>query len=824
MAAPSLRLRAAATGWTRRTWAVVGTSAFLVAYVATYARVISPLYVENGMANKLPGDGSLIVAVIAAAAPSIWLPLTASRPSSLGLWIVFVGGYVPSVLIPPFVLGTGWALTPYWLALSTSFIVTVVAARLLRLRLPSVTLSAAQYRWLLIGLAAAGAGSAIVLFGLPSRLPGLDAVYDVRDEFARALEGAGRLGGYAVWWTGTAIAPMLVAYGAWRRRPLMIAGGFALFALVYGLAAFRSILFTAVVLIALILLVRRMPLRLATVMSVASSALLFVGVAMAAVGWVIPLSLAVRRLLVVPGQVIAYYYDHFSVGPHYLLSHSVLGWLTDSPFSVTPPVLIGRSYFGQAQNANGNLWADGLANFGIPGLVIASLSFAVILIVLDAVARGKPPIVAVSVGGLSLWSVTNSGLLTAFLTHGIALTIVLVWLLPSRRQSADPRARRVVHISTVHRSDDPRILLKECASLAAEGYDVRLVGRGAPPSQVTPGVTFHSIGDARTRLARMVLLPARALVRAWRLKAALYHIHDPELLPIAVLLKLTGGRVLYDAHEDLPRQIEYKPYLRPAARRPVAMVAAALEHVVVRLIDGVIAATPRIGSRFPAKRVTVVQNFPLMSEFEEREIAPMAERPLVVAYVGRLTEVVGAEVMARAVALLDRDDVTFVLAGPVDPSLADRMRHLASPHRLDLPGWVGRDQVAEILGRARVGLVLFQPVGNYTEAYPTKLFEYMASAVPAVASDFPMWRTIVANAGAGLLVDPTDAQAVAHAIERLLDDDELAAAMGVRGRRAVLERFRWDDQAARLVRLYARLLRRGAPRSRSVMADPVATR
>jgi glycosyltransferase involved in cell wall biosynthesis len=824
VAAASLRLRAAATGWTRRTWAVVGTSVFLVAYVATYARVISPLYVESGMANDLPGDGSLIAAVIAAAAPSICLPLTASRPSSLGLWIVFVGGYVPSILIPPFVLGTGWALAPYWLALSISFMATVVAAGLVRIRVPSVTLSPARYRWLLIGLAIAGAGSAIALFGLPSRLPGLDAVYDVRDEFTQALERAGRFGGYAVWWTGTAIAPLLVAFGAWRRRPLMIAGGFGLFALVYGLAAFRSILFTAVVLVALIMLVRRVPLRLGAVMPVASSVLLFIGVAIAAIGWVIPLSLAVRRLLVVPGQVIAYYYDQFSVGPHYLLSHSVLRWLTDSPFSVPPPVLIGRSYFGQAQNANGNLWADGLANFGLPGLVIASLSLAVILIALDAVARGKPPMVAVTVGGLSLWSVTNSGVLTAFLTHGIALTILLIWVLPSRRQPAGPRDRRVVHISTVHRSDDPRILLKECASLAAEGYDVRLVGRGAPPSQVPPGVTFHTIGDARNRLARMVLLPVRALVRAWRLKAAVYHVHDPELLPVAVLLKLTGGRVLYDAHEDLPRQIEYKPYLPPAARRPVAMIAATLEHVVVRLIDGVVAATPRIGSRFPVNRTTVVQNFPLMSEFEEREIAPIAERPLTVAYIGRLTDVVGAEVMARAVALLDRDDVTFVLAGPVDPSLADRMRQLASPHRLDLPGWVGRDQVADILGRARVGLVLFQPVGNYTEAYPTKLFEYMASGVPAVASNFPVWRTIVADAGAGLLVDPTDAQAVADAIGRLLADDELAATMGMRGRQAVLERFRWDDQAARLLHLYARVLRRPPPRSPHALGAQLTTR
>ena len=808
MATASVRLRSVAAGWGPRTWAVLGTSIFIVAYVATYVRVISPLYVESGIANDLPPDGSIVAAVIVAAAPSLWLPLAASRPSSLGLWIVFIGGYIPSIIIPSFVLGVGWSLAPYWLALGGSFVAAVIAVRRIRLRLPSVSLSVAAYRWLLIGLGVAGAAAAIALFGVPSRLPGLDAVYDVRDEFTQALERAGRIGGYVVWWTGTAIAPMLVGYGAWRRRPLMIAGGFGLFALVYGLAAFRSILFTALVLLALIVLVRRMPRRLAAAAPVASTALIFIGVAIAATGWVIPLSLAVRRLLVVPGQVIAYYYDHFATGPHYLLSHSILGWLTDAPFTVPPPVLIGRSYFGQAQNANGNLWADGLANLGIPGLLVASAILALLLIVLDAVARGKPPVVAVAVGGLSVWSVTNSGLLTAVMTHGIALTIVLIWLLPHRRQAPDPRAWRVVHVSTVHRSDDPRILLKECASLAAAGYDVHLVGRGAAPDTLPLGVTFDGIGDARSRLARMAVLPVRALVRAWRLRAGMYHVHDPELLPVAVLLKLSGARVLYDAHEDLPRQIEYKDYLPRLLRRPLALIAAAVEQVVVRLIDGVVVATPRIGTRFPPSRTTVVQNFPLMSEFGTREPAPYAERPLTVAYVGRLTEVIGAEVMARAAAALGREDVRFILAGPVDPALADRLHALAAPAQLELPGWVGRDEVAGILGRARVGLVLFQPVGNYVEAYPTKLFEYMAGGVPSVASDFPLWRSIVGEPDAGLLVDPTDPTAVAAAIERLLADEEQAAAMGERGRRAVLERFRWDDQAARLVERYERLLGR----------------
>jgi glycosyltransferase involved in cell wall biosynthesis len=125
---------------------------------------------------------------------------------------------------------------------------------------------------------------------------------------------------------------------------------------------------------------------------------------------------------------------------------------------------------------------------------------------------------------------------------------------------------------------------------------------------------------------------------------------------------------------------------------------------------------------------------------------------------------------------------------------------------VELPGRLDRPEVMALLHDARVGLVLFQPVANYVEAYPTKLFEYMASELPVVASDFPVWREIVAEVDCGLLADPTDPIAVADAIEELLADPERAAAMGRRGRQAVLEHYRWEPQGARLLAMYSRLL------------------
>ena len=373
---------------------------------------------------------------------------------------------------------------------------------------------------------------------------------------------------------------------------------------------------------------------------------------------------------------------------------------------------------------------------------------------------------------------------------------------------AGTEAVRVAQLTSVHTPDDPRISLKECPTLAAAGFDVTLVATGIPTAP-SPMVRFVAVRPSRSRISRMLIGPARVFRAARRTGARVFHFHDPELMGVAIALKLLGGQVIYDVHEDLPRQIAYKTYLPRLVRRPIASFAAIVEGIVARLVDGVVAATPRIAERFPDDRTVVVQNFPLIEEFSEREPRPYADRLDEIVYVGRITAAVGALVMADAAAIVaGRRDIAFTVAGPDPYGIAEEIQRRARPATAQMPGWIDRPTVTDLLDRAKVGLVLFQPEGNYVEAYPTKLFEYMAAGLPVVASDFPLWREIVDGAGCGYLVDPHDPVAIADAIEAILDDPAGAAEMGRRGREAVFDRYRWDPEGARLVGFYERLLQR----------------
>ena len=81
---------------------------------------------------------------------------------------------------------------------------------------------------------------------------------------------------------------------------------------------------------------------------------------------------------------------------------------------------------------------------------------------------------------------------------------------------------------------------------------------------------------------------------------------------------------------------------------------------------------------------------------------------------------------------------------------------------------------------------------------PTKLFEYMASEVPIVASDLPALTEILTHERNALLVQPDDPTALADGIRRLIDDPALAARLA-RNARLDVEKFTWNKRAERIL-------------------------
>ena len=353
-------------------------------------------------------------------------------------------------------------------------------------------------------------------------------------------------------------------------------------------------------------------------------------------------------------------------------------------------------------------------------------------------------------------------------------------------------------MTTLHPAHDVRILGKECRTLAAAGHEVHLAVPLAEP-EVVDGVSIEPLGylEVQTGPAGLRRRLGAALAAARSSGAEFVHLHDPELLPVALRLKASGARVVYDAHEDTPVEVATLGDGGLAARALGLGWTAGLA-VLGRAVDAVVAATPRVAERFPAGKTVVVRNFPRLEEAAGFAGPPLAERPPELVYLGGVTADRGAREIVQAVELVP--EARVVLAGHVQPpALAQELRH----DRVELAGWLDRAGVAAALRRARAGLLVLHPRRAYVDALPVKLFEYMAAGIPFVASDFPLWRELAD--GCGVFVDPRDPQAIAAAMGRLLDDADEAQRLGARGRELVEEHYNWEQEAGQLLALYERL-------------------
>lgn len=369
---------------------------------------------------------------------------------------------------------------------------------------------------------------------------------------------------------------------------------------------------------------------------------------------------------------------------------------------------------------------------------------------------------------------------------------------------------RAVHLTTVHPPFDTRIFHKECKTLAKAGYEVVLI---APHDrdETIKDVKIRAVPKPKGRRERMTRTAWRVYCVALQEKADLYHFHDPELIPIGLLLRARGKRVIYDVHEDAPRQLLSKFWLPRWSRKVLAWITEAVEDLSARAFDGLVAATPTIAQRFPDQKTVTVQNFPTLDELMPSQTLDTAqEHPPLIVYVGGISTTRGIKEMVQAMSLLpESQHVRLILAGLFQPpELEAELRQMPGWERVQFLGWQDHQRVAQLLSKAQIGLVILHPIINYLDSYPVKLFEYMAAGLPVIASNFPLWKEIVEGNECGLTVDPLNPKEIAKTIEYLLDNPDERRKMGENGRRAVLEKYNWDNESKKLLALYERVLKR----------------
>jgi glycosyltransferase involved in cell wall biosynthesis len=381
------------------------------------------------------------------------------------------------------------------------------------------------------------------------------------------------------------------------------------------------------------------------------------------------------------------------------------------------------------------------------------------------------------------------------------------WVVKSVTSQAGTMKKRVCHLSSVHVATDTRIFYRYCRHLS-ENYTVTLIAVH-PKEEILQGIHIVPFRRFKNKLLRVFLTWFLMFFKAIRNRSDLYHLHDPELIPCGLLLRLMGKKVVLDIHENVAEDIFDKPWI--PAKNVLYACFHFFEKVAVKTMP-IILAERSYEARYKklGADYTTVLNYVDLPFFKSFS-ANVNRKSNRIFYMGILLESRGLQQIAEALYILKKQGhiIEFDVVGELYSSLEKQLHALpfwddVSP-QIHFHGRLTLEQGYEISREAAVGICIIQPMKNSVASYPTKMFEYMAIGLPQVTSDFPLYKTIVEGDGSGICVNPSDPIAIAHAILEILQNPERAESMRQNGLLAV-HKYPWDEEMKKVFDLYSRLL------------------
>lgn len=365
---------------------------------------------------------------------------------------------------------------------------------------------------------------------------------------------------------------------------------------------------------------------------------------------------------------------------------------------------------------------------------------------------------------------------------------------------------KIVHLTSVHPRNDIRVFHKECKFLEKyDEFNVSLVVADGKGDIIIENVNIYDVGVPKNRLIRIFLSTFLVFLKSLKLKADIYHFHDPELIFYGYILKILGKKVIFDIHEFSYIQIKHKAWLPKYLRGSVSFFYKRIEDFFCKRFDALIVPQEEMKSYYRKVNLNTITafNYPSrMDLLDPNDIPDCQKRIKNLIYVGALSDDRGFSNMISLIEdLYERDSgYKLYIAGKYSDSQLEQVKYSKACEAIVMLGFLDRLSIKEYLKNCAWGLILFNNVGQYYMANALKMFEYMSAGHILLIPDFGNWHDLNSQLSVGFNVDVKNSKNIADIIYTM--DENTFNVFLERNISLVNEQFVWESEVQKIYDAY----------------------
>ena len=314
------------------------------------------------------------------------------------------------------------------------------------------------------------------------------------------------------------------------------------------------------------------------------------------------------------------------------------------------------------------------------------------------------------------------------------------------------------------------------------------------------GLKIVSTGNNQRKgyLSRIFVAPFQSYKVLKKIDADVYQTWCLENMLVCMLLKWNGKKIVFQLREEHPYLYMLKMDKPLWQRKMVVSILLVLMKFFLRRFDFVLATGDDEGEilkELGVKKYRIQGNFPFVNWNFKLSLEDYLKREDRIIYFGSIYGISCQEHLLKA--LEKTQKIKYLLAGKFRGNEDYHQELMKYPkwENVEFVDGFAPSELNDMMGRSTMSNVLrdFSKTHYHNGNIGIiKIFESMEAGLPLICSDVPVYRRIWEEYKFGMLVDPTNPDQIADAINYLIENKEEAYKMGQEGRRAVIEKYNCD--------------------------------